>query len=36
VRKMAAWQGAHALLPTKSAPKAQETANKATGNRRMN
>ena len=31
---MVAWQGAQALLPTKSAPRAPDTANKTRGNRR--
>jgi hypothetical protein len=31
---MAAWQEAHTRLPTKSAPKAQDMANKISGNRR--
>jgi hypothetical protein len=31
---MAAWHGAQALLPTKSAPKAHDMANKTSGNRR--
>lgn len=30
---MAGWQGAQALLPTKSAPRAPDMANKTRGNR---